>query len=373
MLSAAVVAVGAAAMLFVSTLPGSHPEEDPATVTTQAPFTAGLRTIDSTFGTRLAPNIAGDGSQRIAFTETTATHPLAPLIENLVLESGLPGIAVSVIDLQTGELVSYRGNELQRSGCVINVFPLLLAMNDIANGYTDLDSFAATMDDILGYSDAAAAFDLYTMLGDGDVYVGMERVEYLMYDVLGLYDTLLDHPPGYEWHSRGLDGNNWVTANAMTETMARLYHGELLPPEWTEWLLEHMTHVSPNLNYLLGDLPPNAVVSHKNGWFDYDEGMVENDTAIVRFEVDGQLRAYAITYLSDATDYWAAIELGSRISNAVYAYFGGTYPEGWDSDPVGPAYEAPYDEAVPDAEESSAVGDAPDEVPVITDAESDEL
>lgn len=321
----ALIAVAGASLLLITSLPGARSRDDDGTEASVA-FRQGLTTVDLAFGTSLSSVLGDSAGTNVRVTTVASDNPLLLTLEALVADSGLSAVAISVLDLDSGERYSYRGDVLQRSGCVINFFALLLALSDVQDGLRDLSSVEWNITDVLGYSDAAAAYVLYEDLGDGDVFYGMERVEAFMYDTFGLYDAVLDHPPGYEWDTRGLDSNNWVTADTMTMALAMLYRGEILAEPWREYFLERMTEVRPGLNYLLATLPPSALVAHKNGWFDYEEGLVENDTAIIRFEVAGQQRAYAITYLSDSPDMWQSIQLGQAVTNAVYAYFGGGYP-----------------------------------------------
>lgn len=321
----ALLSVACASLLLVTSLPAARSRGQAGSESSLA-FRQGLSAVDLAFGTTLTSVLDESAGTKVGFTRVADDNALLLTLESLVADSGLNGVAISVLDLDSGERYSYRGDILQRSGCVINFFALLLALSDVQNGVRDLEGVEWNIGDVLGYSDAAAAYMLYEELGDGDLYYGMERVEAFMYDTLGLYDAVLDHPPGYEWDTRGLDSNNWITADTMTMALTMLYHGEVLAEPWREYLLERMTEVQPGLNYLLATLPPSALVAHKNGWFDYDEGLVENDTAIIRFDAEGRSRAYAITYLSDSPNTWQSIQLGQAVTNAVYAYFGGLVP-----------------------------------------------
>ena len=298
-------------------------------------------------------------------------------LARLVDESGLGAtVSYAVTDLATGETIDHRGRVLQRSGCVINLFALVRALRDVSEGRADFVDYEWLMGWVAGYSDAAAAFDIYALLGDGDVFTGMERVEAMAWQELGLYDVVLDHPPGYEWDTREIADGNYVSALAMNESLGYLARGELLPEPWGSYLLALLADVDPGLGYLLADLPPEALVSHKNGWFDFEDGRVENDIAIVQFERDGLPGAYAITYLSDRPSDYRAVLLAQAITHATWEFFSGQplapaepvlVTEPVEEPSLGPEPSAATTE--PAAEETPASAD-PDAEPDLTAAET---
>lgn len=167
---------------------------------------------------------------------------------------------------------------------------------------------------------------LYAIAGGGDATEGVRRVAQLLHDTLRLPETIIDHPPAYSGYSIGVSGDNIVTAEAMNAALTALYRGELLNPELTGWLLEAMTRVKPGLNYLTANLPYEATVSHKNGFFWAYDGYVDNDTAIVRFDAGGTTHAYAITFMSEGVageydDIW----LGRDLVRLAWEYFTSVY------------------------------------------------
>jgi hypothetical protein len=65
-----------------------------------------------------------------------------------------------------------------------------------------------------------------------------------------------DHPPNYDWESLA-GGENLVTPVAMNAALIALWQGMVLTPAWTDYLLEKMTVVSEDLDYLLeAGVPP---------------------------------------------------------------------------------------------------------------------
>ncbi len=91
-----------------------------------------------------------------------------------------------------------------------------------------------------------------------------------------------------------------------------------------------MAEVKPGLNYLtaVGPDTPDAIVSHKNGFFPTDAGWyVDNDIGIVRFERDGEQLAYAISFLSQRVPHkYDDIPFAQRLTAATWAFFQERYP-----------------------------------------------
>lgn len=302
-------------------LPGNVPDVTPKTTAA-----SGVGSNPGSEGAQVSerlPVLAANTGGVNGFEAGSLAAQLAHLVEAARLVNS---VAIAVTDLNTGITTSYRAEELQRSGCVVNFFVLVQALRDVADGTLDFADAGPVIEEIAGYSDASAAYDLYAMVGGGDVYYGLERVSRLIEETVGPGKSILDHPPGFEWRSLGINEHNYVTSDAMNRALASLYRGDLLPEPWGSYLLDLMANVTPGLNYLLADLPGDVLVSHKNGWFDFDDGHVENDTAIVRYGNDGITSAYAITFMSDSPDVWRSIELAQSVTHLVYTWFGGIFP-----------------------------------------------
>jgi beta-lactamase class A len=319
---------------------------------------------------------SNDGGALIALQD--GVNALEPRLEAAIRDAGLENsVAIAITDMSTGATAGYRADEMQRSGCVLNFFVLAQALRDVADGRLDINDVEPLVDEIAGFSDAAAAFQLYELVGDGDLFTGLDRVSQLVDETVGPGRAILDHPPGFEWDSLGIDANNYVTAAAMNEGLASLYRGDLLPEPWGSYLLDVMANVDPGLDYLLADLPDGVLVSHKNGWFAYDDGSVENDTAIIRYDLDGIPRAYVITFLSDAPESWNAILLAQSVTRLVYTAFTGVEvdPPGFEyisnmpAEGDAPVEEAPAVEAGADAAPVVATPDSAAETPAASATE----
>ncbi len=231
-------------------------------------------------------------------------------------------VAVAVTDLQTGETVGVRIDEPRLTGCTINLLVLIQATLDMQNGLLleeDIDWMIATT---IYWSDATLARELLFMIGGGDLAEGIARVAELARG-LGLDSAVYDHPPAFEEESLNLVENT-ITPRDMNLLLSKLWHGEILDPQWTAYLLRHMTEVSPGLRYLLErGTSYEAVVHHKNGFYGTEEGgYVDNDVGIVSFTVDGTVYAYAISYFgSNVMGEFADASLGQELSAIAWSFF----------------------------------------------------
>lgn len=206
--------------------------------------------------------------------------------------------AVAVTDLRTGETVSVNGDRPQLAGCSINYFLLLQVTRDLQAGrhtITEVDGLVRTT---TWSSNATTALHLYRVLGDGDALAGVARVDALIREELRLPNTILNHPPAFAGAINLRGGDNWLSANDANTALAALWRGEGLTPEWRSYLLDRLAAVEPGLNYLVGSVE-GAVVHHKNGFFWYSGGYVDNDIGIVRLLVNDEEVPFAMSFLSE--------------------------------------------------------------------------
>lgn len=232
--------------------------------------------------------------------------------------------AVAVTDLQTMETVGVAIDRPHYAGCVANLFAIIAALQDVDAGKYSLESVDATIRQTIWASDATAAYQLFRVVGGGSALEGVRSVGQL-YEALGMHSSIIDHPPAFA-DSLGINANNYLTARDVNGALAALYHGQVLSPARTGYLLEAMTHVKPGLNYLTGALPPPALVGHKNGFFWSSEGYVDNDAAIVRFGQDYEY-AYAISFFSEAVPTkYSEITLAQALVFEAWEYFSSAYP-----------------------------------------------
>ena len=235
----------------------------------------------------------------------------------------VPGrYAVAVTDLVTGETTGVNATRRQLAGCSINLFVLMQAVLDVQHGRLAMGDIDELVRATTWSSATEPARELYFVVGDGDLYAGLSRVEVLIHQVLGLDQVVLDHPPAHPDESLGFDPNNWITAESMNRALAAIYSGNLYEPRYREYLLEVLHEVKPGLNYLVASVP--GYVSHKNGFFWNEEGWIDNDAGIVQFPGIGGTYAYALTFLSEAVpEEYGDIPLGQTLSSLTWDWFHG--------------------------------------------------
>lgn len=251
---------------------------------------------------------------------------LGSALAGLIASAATPGnFAFAVTDLQTGEHISINGGRLQRAACVMNLFVIIAALRDVQSGFYPLEDVDALIRRTIYASDAVTGRALYAKVGGGDVVAGVARVRELQREVIGMRSTFLDHPPAFPSESLELSDDNLITADDANLALSTLYHGGILGPELTRWLIEAMIGVKPGLNYLTAALPADAVVSHKNGFVPLWDGYVDNDVAIVRFG-PGLQYAYAVSFFSESVPVqYADIPLAQALVRTTWDHFSAVY------------------------------------------------
>lgn len=234
----------------------------------------------------------------------------------------VPGrYAVAVVDLETGETASVNGDRPQLAGCSINFFLLLQVTLDLQDERYALTEVDGLIRATTWSSNATTALQLYRIVGSGDVLAGVARVDTLVRDELKLANTLVNHPPAFasDFNLRG--GDNWLSANDANAGLASLWRGDDLAPEWRTYLLERLAAVEPGLNYLTGSVP-DAVVHHKNGFFWYAGGYVDNDIGIVRLRRGDREIPFAISFFSEEVrTRYGDVALGQELIRLATAHF----------------------------------------------------
>lgn len=231
----------------------------------------------------------------------------------------------AVTDLQTGQTVGVNLDQQQLSGCVMNLFIILVVLRDVEAGAYPLETVEQLIRATLWSSNAETAYELYTIAGFGDPTLGVRKVAAL-HSELGFELTLIDHPPAFGDDTVGVNSDNWATAREVNRALAALYDGEILGPAMTAYLLDAMIEVKVGLNYLTA-WGNGGVTSHKNGFFPYSDGYVDNDVGIVRFERNGERLAYAVGFFSDGVpDKYGDIVLGQQLMSLAWEYFDAAYP-----------------------------------------------
>lgn len=247
---------------------------------------------------------------------------LAAEIEAYRQLEGSIDVAIAITDLQSGETISVNGNVLHKTGCTINLFALLSAVDAFQKGEANPDDVAYSVNVGIGasYPPEVKRF-LQAIFGSHQA--GVARASQLMRQ-WGLKSSLFDHVPYYGDGSQ----NNYLTSLEINLALSLLWRGQLFKPQWTQYAIDRLYAIQPYLNYILpGKLPVSAAVAHKIGYhWDYD-GWVNNDAGVVTFSGgDGQPKSYVITYLSQrARSEYNGYSFGARLSRLVWDYFQARY------------------------------------------------
>lgn len=236
---------------------------------------------------------------------------------------GTIDVALAVTDLQTGQTISIQGNAAKRTGCTINMFALFAIVDRFQDGQGDPDFVSANVASGIGgsFPPEVKRF-LEKIYGSYDA--GLARAQEMMAD-WGMEVADFDHVPYYG----GSDpAPNILTPLETTDILVRLWRGELFNEEWTEYTLTKLREIAPYVNYMLpAQLPPNATVAHKIGYYWDFDGWVNNDAGIVTFTgSDGGEKAYAITYMSEkAFTERIGYSFGAKLSRDVWDWFAAKY------------------------------------------------
>jgi hypothetical protein len=212
--------------------------------------------------------------------------------------------AVSVMDLQTGRIVSVNGDRQQPAACTNKIFIMIAIAQDIEAGkYTEADVESLVLS-AMGPSNTLPAYELIRIAGGGDYVAGLHRINGIMQQ-MGMTRSVLRHAPDYPDVDNGFGtGDNYLTANEMSIALAKLWNGELLTGWARDYVLWSMTIAIPGQQYSLGGgIPDEATLYHKIGLI-YAPYNTWNDAGIVTFERNGQTYVYAISYLGSYSGSW---------------------------------------------------------------------
>jgi Beta-lactamase enzyme family len=279
-------------------------------------------------------------------------------LQETVDDSGFD-VAVAVTDLQTGETAAVRGDEPRLSGCTINLLVLIQATLDMEAGLLEQEDVDFALRQTIFWSDPHYSRQIVSMIGGGDIRAGVTRVRELA-SRLGLQTAVFDHPPAYDAYSASLPPpaptdtqvnepvdpevspetefllqpqpdvvvpDNVISPSDMNRVLGALWRDDILSPEWTSYLMNRMTRVSPGLQYILGSSAGfSTVVSHKNGYYWTPEGHTDSDVGIVRFTVAETEYAYAVSYYAaHLDDEFDDIGVAQRLMRVARDYFDEKY------------------------------------------------
>jgi beta-lactamase class A len=235
--------------------------------------------------------------------------------------------AVSVTDLQTGRTISINGARQQPAACTNKVFIMMAVAQDISAGKYSADDVADLVQSAMGPSNTVPARELIRKVGNGDIGAGLQRIHGIMQS-LGMYDSIMRHPPDFPGDYGLGDGENFLTADDMNRALAKIYLGQSGLTQWErDYVLWSMTLAIPGQQYSLGGpLPDGTVLYHKIGLI-YAPYNTWNDAGIVVFARHGQQYAYAISYLGSwGPDWHDAYYNGASASAAAWDAFSAAYP-----------------------------------------------
>jgi hypothetical protein len=258
-------------------------------------------------------------------------------------EVGGVDVAIAVTDLQNGQSISVGGNVLHRTGCVINMFALLAAVNEFQAGNASPSRLGYSIKKGIGGSYPPEVKN-FTQAVFGSYWDGTYRAREMMAG-WGMSASYFDHIPYYGGDA---PGPNILTALETNDILARLWRGELFNPEWTAYTIGVLRDSFAYVDYILpGRLPWQATVGHKIGYYADWDGWVNNDAGIVSFTAaDGTEKAYAITYMSQmAGSERIGYSFGAKLSRDVWDWMVGKY--GVFTPPTPPPTPQPTPEPTP--------------------------
>src|SRR6185437_5603734 len=143
----------------------------------------------------------------------------------------------------------------------------------------------------MGPSDNEAAYDLLQILGGGDVVAGTRDINTVA-RALGATGSALDSPPGHAEIDIGISNDNLLTANDVNLILTKLYHGQILSPSSTSYVLNLMTLPEDWQNGSVGGpLPSGVTFRHKPGWIGSPYN-TWNDAGIVSVNRNERTLAY---------------------------------------------------------------------------------
>jgi hypothetical protein len=249
-------------------------------------------------------------------------------------------VALAVTDFQTGETISINGNVAHKTGCVINLFALLAAVDQFQSGDASPSGLEYSIKKGIGGSYPPEVKNFMQAIF-GYYPSGVEYARALM-NSWGMKMAWYDHIPYYGGENPPA---NILTALETNRILFRLWRDELFEETWTHYTLGVLRDSYAYVDYILPKyLPWYATVGHKIGYYwDYD-GWVNNDVGIVTWTGDdGYTKAYAISYFSQyAPSEYAGYSFGGVLSSDVWDVMSARY--GAYTPPPPPPTEQPTPE-----------------------------
>jgi hypothetical protein len=242
---------------------------------------------------------------------------LASTIAGYEAQVGGIDVGVAVTDLVTGETLSVNGNSAHKTGCVINLFALLAAVHQFQAGNASPSGLEYSIKKGIGGSYPPEVKNFLNAIF-GDYPDGVAYARQLM-SGWGLKVASYDHIPYYG----GSDSPppNILTPLETNSILAGVWNDQLFDDQWSKYTISVLRDSYAYVNYILPKyLPDSATVGHKIGYYDDDDGWVNNDVGIVSFTgADRHEKAYAISYFSQyGSSEVTGYSFGAKLSLAVY-------------------------------------------------------
>lgn len=253
-------------------------------------------------------------------------NPLRAQLTDL-LSSATGRNALTVLDLQTGESVSFHGNRRQLAACTIKIPIMVAVAQDITAGkYTAADVEHLVIP-AMGPSLTWHARELLRITGDGDVGAGVRRANAIMQS-FDVENSLMTHAPGYYGEEHGYGAShgefeNWLTTNDLARMLGGIWKGEGLTPSERSYVLWSLTLATPFLDGAFrAPLPGSVATFHKIGVL-YQPENTWNDAGIVVIERDGVEYAYVVAFLSSQNEptYLNGYYLNQSINDVAWQTF----------------------------------------------------
>lgn len=311
----------------VTASPGATPSRTPRSSPSPSPVPPPLVDEPQAGGDQpgaVVPDTHGTRPENTAGEELLGLRDiLQNEIDSYAAQAGGIDVGIAVTDLQTGETISVNGNSLHKTGCVINLFALMAAVDRFEDGAASPSAVSWSVQKGIGGSFPPEVKNFLGVIF-GDFHAGEAHARTLM-DDWGLETAQFDHVPYYGTEPYQ---PNILTALETNDVLARLWYGELFDPAWTDYTIGVLRNSFSYVDYILPKyLPWNATVGHKIGYhWDFD-GWVNNDVGIVSFTGDdGQQKAYAISYFSQyAPTEYHGYSFGARLSLIVWNFMAPRY------------------------------------------------
>lgn len=293
---------------------------------------------------------------------STTPVPLSPEFEALgsdvwsyVLENNFDPAtsrfgALFVMDLQTGEAMVF-GDNYAFSGTSVNKVAILTELYEVLSGPPDTRT-AIDIANTMICSENVATNRLLSIIGNGDVYLGAEKVTELYTD-LGLGKSFLTAPftipgatpqppsrpialptTGADQTKANADFTNQITVSDMGWLLADVYQcayqdggqlidqfGRLYEPRECRQMLHVMS--SNTVDALLkAGVPADTRVAHKHGWIEDTHG-----NAAVFFTPGGDYVIVMMLFQPEWLFFEESLPVIAEVSRRVYNYYNPDAPQ----------------------------------------------